>query len=119
MGPETKFKYKVFKDLKTLKHCHYEKIQQRCIRATLDILCCINGYYVALELKATPQDKLDALQAHTVQKIGKARGIALRVDPENWPEILSQLRLLDDQPESALQRIAKAPAKATKRALSN
>ncbi|MCL1857676.1 MAG: VRR-NUC domain-containing protein [Oscillospiraceae bacterium] len=43
-----------------------------------DIICCINGRFVALEVK-TPAGKLTKLQEITIQKINAAKGKAYKV----------------------------------------
>ena len=43
-----------------------------------DIICCINGAFVAFEVK-TPSGKLTTLQESTLRKINAAKGIACKV----------------------------------------
>jgi len=43
-----------------------------------DIICCINGRFVAFEVK-TPQGKLTKLQSITLERINAAKGIAYKV----------------------------------------
>jgi len=43
-----------------------------------DIICCINGQFVAFEVK-TPAGKLTKLQEITIQKINAAKGNAYKV----------------------------------------
>lgn len=88
--PETRFKEKVQRDLKKLPFCFPIKIQQRAIRGTPDLLVCLSGKFVALELK-TDSGKVDALQEFTLISIAKAGGIALVVTPSNWEKIFQAL----------------------------
>lgn len=85
--PETLFKNRIRPHLERLPNTWIAKIQQVVIRGTPDFLCCVNGLFVALELKATPKDKQDPLQLWTHQKILDARGISLVVYPGNWLEV--------------------------------
>jgi len=68
-----------------------ENIQQSTKKGTPDRLICLNGTFVALELKvaggtATP------LQVKKLLDITKAGGKAYLVYPHTWPIILEELR---------------------------
>lgn len=43
-----------------------------------DVICCINGHFVAFEVK-TPSGRLSKLQEITIQKIREAKGEAFKV----------------------------------------
>ena len=88
--PETLLKEKVLADLRTIDCCWYAKIQQTTIRGTPDILACINGYFIAIELK-TELGKLDKLQSYTLAKISKSGGLAYTVTPSNWQDTFDDL----------------------------
>lgn len=88
-NPETKFKEKVQEDLKTIP-CWFSKIQQVAIRGIPDILACISGTFVALELKV--DSDLTELQKYTIAKIKQSGGIAYVVTPDNWKKIFQQLQ---------------------------
>lgn len=85
--PETLFKNRVRKDLKALPDCWFAKIQQVGINGTPDILACVGGHFVALELKARDIDKETALQRYNIEKIKKAGGYAIVTHPGDWPEV--------------------------------
>jgi hypothetical protein len=89
---ETKLKEKVLGALHTLPETFCVKIQQVVIRGTPDILACIRGHFVALELKSSPDEDPDALQQYTLDQIEKAGGLSLVVDPVNWPEVFQGLK---------------------------
>jgi hypothetical protein len=89
--PETVFKEHVRRDLAKLPHCWFEKIQQVCIRGTPDLLVCIAGFFVAIELKKDEKAKVDALQTHKLLQIEKAGGLAFIAYPSNWGEIYNRL----------------------------
>ena len=63
------------------------KIQQVVLRGTPDFLLCINGVFVALELKKSGMEAPTELQLYNLRKITEARGLALVVYPENWAEV--------------------------------
>lgn len=92
---ETNFKEKVLPLLKALPCSWFEKIQQLAIRGTPDILGCVRGQMVALELKTEDGDT-DALQDWNLNKILKAGGMAIVVTPTNWPEVYNSLKLMAD-----------------------
>ena len=47
-----------------------------------DVICCINGRFVAFEVK-TPSGKLSKLQEKTIEKIKAAKGEAFKVTSVN------------------------------------
>jgi Holliday junction resolvase len=92
--PETVLKERVLADLRQLPRTHAVKIQQVVIRGTLDILACVDGHFVAIELKRDEKQKLEKLQEHEMEKIKKAGGRAYLVHPLNWPGVLAELTSL-------------------------
>jgi hypothetical protein len=94
MQKETAFKQKVISYLRTLSECWFVKIQQVSIRGTPDIICCLNGYFIAMELKSSLSAEISALQLHNLRQITNAGGISLVCSPETWfndKEILQDL----------------------------
>lgn len=92
--PESILKQRVLKDLKTLPNTYAVKIQQVVIRGTPDILACVNGKFVAIELKKDSNVKPDALQIHELKKIFRAGGLGCVVHPDNWQETFEHLQKL-------------------------
>lgn len=92
--PETLLKERVLADLKLLPKTYAVKIQQVAIRGTPDILACINGYFVAIELKRDEKQKPDPMQKHQLGKIQGAAGYTYVVHPLNWPGVLASLTRL-------------------------
>ena len=84
MQKETVFKHKVLHFMRTLPHTWVTKIQQVVIRGTPDILACIRGTFVAIELKSTEDSVIAALQVFNLDSIKKAGGISLVITPETW-----------------------------------
>lgn len=54
-----------------------------------DILACINGYFVAIEVKAQ-NGKPSELQKYHVKKINEAHGFAVILYPQDW-ELFKEL----------------------------
>ncbi len=93
--PETKFRTKVVDPfLKTLKNCYAESIQQISIRGTSDKKLCINGWYVALELKSL-DGKLSPLQQFKLNEVIRTGGIAIACNPNNWEATKELLTAID------------------------
>jgi len=88
---------KVKKDLEKLDNCVFFRIENRVSRGTPDVFVCLNGKFVALELKRSEKEankKRDgyALQKYWAQKINKNKGIAFITYPENWDAVYSNLK---------------------------
>lgn len=92
--PETLFRARFQKKLDEIPGSWWESIQQKAIQGTPDILGCVGGAFVALELKATPTSKITALQQLKLGRIDEAGGIAWVVHPENAEDILTILRMV-------------------------
>lgn len=86
-NPETRFKERIRPLLSALPNTWLVKIQQVVLRGTPDFLMCINGVFVALELKSSCKENPTELQLYNLKKITEARGLALVVYPENWSEV--------------------------------
>ena len=95
--PETKLKEKVLADLKGLG-AWAEKIQQVGKVGTPDILACLKGRFIALELKSTEAEVPSRAQILKLRKIKKAGGISLLVTPENWPSLRKELAMIASLP---------------------
>lgn len=93
--PETRFlQNRVKPDLKKLPHTWFFKTQEVSVRGIPDIIACVRGVFVALELKKSSKDTLDPLQKHILALIKKARGHSYEVNPDNWPEVYKALQHL-------------------------
>lgn len=92
--PETKFKEKALEDLRGIPGSWWEKIQQVALRGTPDIIGCVRGNFVAIELKKDEKAKVEDLQEHKLQAIRFAGGHAVVAYPENWNEVLMEIRLM-------------------------
>lgn len=65
-----------------------------------DLLCCVNGYFVAVELKA-PNGKVSEIQKHVINKINEAGGIAIALYPKDYETFKSMIKLLNQDEWSA------------------
>lgn len=88
----------IMKYLKTVPGCFcFKEHGNEYGRAGLpDIICCINGRFVAFEVK-TPSGKLCKLQETMIQRIRRAKGEAYKVTSvEEVREILQNLTFLEE-----------------------
>ena len=98
--PETLFKEKVLEALKELPNCWAEKMQQVATHGTPDIIACISGHYVALELKRSDFAKIGQLQKYVIGRVNDAGGHGFIVHPDNWAGVYKFLKRLADNPKS-------------------
>lgn len=94
---ETKFKDRIRPRLKAIPNSWWEKIQQVVIRGTPDIIGCVNGTFVAIELKKDPKAHIDELQVHKLKLIEKAGGRSYITYPENWEKVYNELLKLSGE----------------------
>lgn len=92
MAGEKNFENKIKKFLKE-NGCWFVKyFANRNTRAGVpDLLACVNGYFVAIEVKG-PTGKPSELQLWNVEQIRKAGGIAIVLYPDQFDEFV---RLID------------------------
>lgn len=90
-NPESLFTDKVKKDLEELG-AFVEKIQQVGKIGTPDIFACLNGRFIALELKVSKKADRNKLQDYKLYKIILSKGLAYKVYPNNWDEILEEIK---------------------------
>ena len=88
---ETKFREKVRPYLNKLPNSWWESVQQKSIRGTPDIIGCINGQFIAIELKSE-KGKPSPLQNYKLERIRDAKGIAVSIKPSQWDEFYSDLK---------------------------
>jgi len=95
---ESVFKHRVREYLKNLENTWFVKTNQVVLRGTPDFLLCVNGMFIAMELKARAKDveKKPTLQSNNLLKINKANGIGLFVYPENWVKVSAVLKTLSE-----------------------
>jgi len=94
MQAESLFAIRVDKELKLIPKSHWFNIQQVAIRGVPDRLGVINGRFVALEFKVSPEARRSALQTYHINKILELGGYARFVYLENWDVVHGELMLL-------------------------
>lgn len=68
------------------------KTQEVAKRGILDVIMCVNGVFVAIELKRAKSEKPDELQRWNMKKIISSGGVALLAYPENWDEVFIRIK---------------------------
>lgn len=91
---ESSFQDRVISDLKALPKTHVFKIQQLAKRGDPDLLVCIAGKFVALELKKDEKTGAEPLQLYELDQVDRAGGFTAVVHPLNWPGVLAALTKL-------------------------
>lgn len=92
MGPETRFKKRVLDDLKTIPEIWFVKVQQRALRGIPDILLCLAGRFMAIELKKDEFERPDPLQTYNLKKIEEAGGRSFVAFPKNWSQVFFEIK---------------------------
>jgi len=90
---ETVFGERVDRDLQTLPNSYFENIQQLGIRGSSDRYGCINGLFIAIELKSKG-GRVSPLQKWKLNAIAESGGMAFRVWPDNWKNTFEALKAL-------------------------
>lgn len=96
--PETVFKNRILPILQAIPGTFWEKIQQKSIRGTPDILGVANGRAVAIELKTDVGDT-DALQEYKLGRWWKAGAETFVMTPSTFEKDLAAIKkLAQNQP---------------------
>lgn len=88
---EKNFQARVNKKLKTLKRTWFVKVSDRVKNGIPDVLMCIDGTFVAMELKRSGAHSATPLQRHTLAQILDAGGRTYLVYPENFDLVFEEL----------------------------
>lgn len=94
--PETIFRQKFRAKLDTIPDSWFESIQQKTIQGTPDLVGCVSGFFVALELKARDVDHASPLQKLKLHKIAQAGGMGIVVSPGNADTVIEMLKQLKE-----------------------
>lgn len=113
---EAKFKQKVLKFLDELPYTYAVVITLPAVRGVPDIFACVNGRFVALELKRDlveyhARSKRAKLQMHNIKEINYCRGVAFKVCPEKWTEKKKLLKRIAERgfhDQNLLERYSKS-----------
>jgi hypothetical protein len=89
--PEAKFYARIKPVLVSLPRSHVYRITQVSVRGTPDVLMCLNGFFVSLELKRSAKATMTRLQARNIYEDLLCGGYANVVCPENFSEVLVDL----------------------------
>jgi hypothetical protein len=60
------------------------------------MILCVNGIFVALELKRDSKSKASRLQEHTLEMINKSGGLGIIVRPENFEKVITVIKTLSE-----------------------
>lgn len=96
MKSEAKFYGKIKHVLHNIAESCWFRIEQRSVRGTPDILGCVNGTFVALELKKDAKEiskrgDRTRLQIHNINRIRYSGGYACFLHPDNWDDVYRDL----------------------------
>lgn len=89
---ESNFYKRIKGKLESLPNTWFVRVQQIATRGTPDILLCVNGSFVALELKKGPKAARSETQKYNIKKITEAGGYAEFLDPDNWDAVYQKLQ---------------------------
>lgn len=88
--PETQFRKKVRADLTRLVELglpiFFEAVQQRGIRGSADYHICLDGNFMALELK-NEDGIVSLLQRAKLKRVSRAGGMGIVADQHSWPAV--------------------------------
>lgn len=82
---EKDFQRFVLKKLREIPSTYWIKINDKVTAGIPDIIGCVAGIFVAIELKT--KSKVTALQAYTLRRIDSANGQAFVANPDNWAHV--------------------------------
>jgi Holliday junction resolvase len=86
VASEKIFENKIKRYIKERGYCVKYHGNRFSTSGTPDILACINGYFIAIEVKA-PEGKPSELQLAKIADIRKAGGFAYVVYPSGWERL--------------------------------
>jgi len=100
-GPEGRFRDKFMAELKKLPNAEFFSVQQKGIRATPDVLSCVNGHFVALEFKSE-RGRGTKLQWYFHTRVLSAKGVHFFVSPRNGEKVYQFMSILSRLPRRDL-----------------
>ena len=96
--PEKRVKEKIVKVLKEEGVYYFFPATHGFGRSGVpDIICCVNGYFLAIEVKAGT-NKPTALQVREIETIRRSNGVAVVANDENWDMVRGLVHKLKEQP---------------------
>ena len=95
--PEKRVKEKIVKVLKEEGVYYFFPATHGFGRSGVpDIICCVNGYFLAIEVKAGT-NKPTALQVREIETIRRSNGVAVVANDENWDMVRGLVHKLKEQ----------------------
>lgn len=95
--PEKKVKDKIVKVLKEEGVYYFFPATHGFGRSGVpDIICCVNGYFLAVEVKAGT-NKPTTLQVREIEAIRRSNGVAVVANDENWDMVRGLVRQMKEQ----------------------
>lgn len=95
--PEKKVKDKIVKVLKEEEVYYFFPATHGFGRSGVpDIICCVNGYFFAIEVKAGA-NKPTPLQVREIEAIRRSNGVAVVANDQNWDMVRGLVRMLKEQ----------------------
>jgi hypothetical protein len=91
---ESHFWRRVKKDLAKLPSTKIVRVEQDSINGTPDVILCISGHYVEIELKRNHTCEPTPLQRWNLEEANRCEGYAFVGHPSNWEELFDFLLLL-------------------------
>lgn len=82
------------KHLKQIPGLWFFKASERTLAGIPDFIICVNGIFVALELKRDDKSKATKLQEYTLEQINKVGGLGLVVRPDNFDKVMEVLKTI-------------------------
>lgn len=103
---ETIFLAKVQKDLRKLPSTKFTKIQQVGRTGDVDVIMCVNGHYVEMELKKSSKEWPEPLQMWNLHESNRCNGYGLIAFPANWDVVFDFLLYISgmDVPRAEIPR---------------
>jgi hypothetical protein len=99
MAAEKNFENKIKKYLEDHNYWYIKYFANSYTKSGIpDILACINGYFVAIEVKAS-NGKPSELQFHHRRKIRESGGISIILYPEQWNDFTLLIDDLINRPQ--------------------
>ena len=92
--PETVFRKKFVDKIKKIEGLLVFSIQQVSLRGHPDLIICLKGKFVGIELKSYVVDELKGLQKYFQEEIVKAGGVHYIAHPGNLTYVLEELEEL-------------------------
>jgi hypothetical protein len=92
--PETKLRKKFVDKLEKIPGILVFSIQQVSLRGHPDLIICLKGEFVAIELKSYVTAELVGLQKYFQEEIIKAGGTHYIVHPYNWQNVIEELEAI-------------------------